>query len=81
MKEKQDRKQQVEGEREQEEFTDPYNMLVYVIRSPNTKGSYFGRLRRFFDAINSCKGESMVKRWNAFAYRYIEGQPRASKYV
>ena len=62
MKEKQDKKQQVEREREQEEFTDPYNMLVYVIRSPYTKGSYFGRLCRFFDAINSCKGESMDKR-------------------
>jgi hypothetical protein len=29
----------------------PYALLVYSIRSPYTKESYFRRLRRFFDAI------------------------------
>lgn len=40
---------------QQEEFTDPYSMFVYAIRSPYTKESYFRRLRKFFDAIDSCK--------------------------
>jgi hypothetical protein len=52
-----------------EEFIDPYSMFVYAIRSPYTKESYFRRLRRFFDAINFCKGESMDKRCNGFAHR------------
>ena len=51
------------------EFIDPYNMFVYAIRSPYTKESYFRRLRRFFDAINFCEGETMDKRCNTFAYR------------
>ena len=34
-------------------------MFVYAIRSPYTKESYFRRLRRFFDAINFCEGETM----------------------
>jgi hypothetical protein len=62
---------QVQGEqqKQQEEFTDPYSVFVYAIRSPNTKESYFRRLRRFFDIISFCKGETMDKRCNAFAYR------------
>ena len=44
-------------------------MFVYAIRSPYTKESYFRRLRRFFDAINFCEGETMDKRCNTFAYR------------
>jgi hypothetical protein len=54
---------------QKEEFTDPYSMFVYAIRSPYTKESYFRRLRRFFDAINFCECETMDKRCNAFAYR------------
>ena len=54
---------------EEEEFTDPYTMFLYAIRSPYTKESYFRRLRRFFDAINFCEGETMDKRCNTFAYR------------
>jgi integrase len=56
-------------EEEEEEYTDPYRMFVYAIRSPYTKDSYFRRLRRFFDSIDLCKGEAMDKRCNAFAYR------------
>ena len=48
---------------------DPYSMFVYAIRSPYTKESYFRRLRRFFDSINFCEGETMDKRCNMFAYR------------
>ena len=43
-------------------------MFVYTIRSPYTKESYFRRLCRFFDTINFCKGETMDKRCNTFAY-------------
>ena len=50
-------------------FTDPYSIFVYAIRSPHTKESYFRRLRRFFDAINFCKGDTLDKRCNTFAYR------------
>jgi hypothetical protein len=60
---------QEEQQEQQKEFTDPYSMFVYAIRSPYTKESYFRRLRRFFDTINFCKGETMDKRCNAFAYR------------
>jgi hypothetical protein len=34
-------------------------MFIYAIRSPYTKESYFRRLRRFFDAIDLCKGMRM----------------------
>jgi hypothetical protein len=44
-------------------------MFVYAIRSPYTKESYFRRLRRFFDAIELCKGMGMEERCNTFAYR------------
>jgi integrase len=44
-------------------------MFVYAIISPYAKESYFRRLRRFFDAINFCKGETMNRRCNTFAYR------------
>ena len=44
-------------------------MFVYAIRSPYTKDSYFRRLRRFFDVINFCEGETMDKRCNSFAIR------------
>ncbi|HEY7080153.1 MAG TPA: hypothetical protein VH500_10655 [Nitrososphaeraceae archaeon] len=54
---------------EEEGFTDPYSIFVYAIRSPYTKESYFRRLRRFFDSISYCKGETMDKRCNSFAYR------------
>ena len=37
-------------------------MFVYAIRSPYTKESYFRRLRRFFDAIDLCKGMRMEER-------------------
>lgn len=50
---------------EEEEFTDPYTMFLYAIRSPYTKESYFRRLHRFFDAINFCEGETMDKRCEA----------------
>ncbi len=53
----------------EEVFIDPYSMFVYAIRSPYTKESYLRRLRRFFDSINFCEGESMDKRCNMFAYR------------
>jgi hypothetical protein len=52
-----------------EDTADPYTMFVYAIRSPYTKESYFRRLRRFFDAIDFCKGIRMEKRCNTFAYR------------
>ena len=55
-------------QKEEEQFTDPCGMFVYAIRSLYIKESYFRRLRRFFDAINFCKGETMDKRCNAFAY-------------
>jgi hypothetical protein len=54
---------------EEEGFTDPYSIFVYAIRSPYTKESYFRRLRRFFDSISFCNGETMDKRCNSFAYR------------
>ena len=44
-------------------------MFVYAIRSPYTKESYFRRLKRFFDAIELCKGMRMEERCNTFAYR------------
>ena len=44
-------------------------MFVYAIRSPYTKKSYFRRLRKFFDAIDLCKGMIMEERCNTFAYR------------
>ena len=60
---------QAQKEQQKEESTDPFGMFVYAIRSPYTKKSYFRRLRRFFDIINYCGGETMDKRCNAFAYR------------
>ncbi|MGA9169858.1 MAG: hypothetical protein WBZ20_06915 [Nitrososphaeraceae archaeon] len=47
---------------------DPYSILVYAIRSPYTKESYLRRMRRFFDFINFCEGETMDERCNRFAY-------------
>jgi hypothetical protein len=44
-------------------------MFIYAIRSPYTKESYFRRLRRFFDAIELCKGMRMEERCNTFAYK------------
>jgi hypothetical protein len=58
---------------QKEEFTDPYSMFVYAIRSPYTKESYFRRLRRFFDGIDFYEGETMDKRCNSFAYRGKSG--------
>ena len=52
-----------------EDTTDPYTMFVYAIRSPYTKESYFRRLKRFFDAIELCKGMRMEERCNTFAYK------------
>jgi hypothetical protein len=54
---------------EEGDFTDPHSMFVYAIRSPYIKQSYFRRLRRFFDSISFCKGETMDRRCNSFAYR------------
>ena len=54
---------------EEEGFADPFSIFVYALRSPDTKESYFRRLRRFLDSINFCKGETMDKRCNSFAYR------------
>ena len=51
------------------EDMDPYTMFVYPIRSPCTKESYFRRLRRFFGAIELCKGMRMEQRCNTFAYK------------
>jgi hypothetical protein len=59
----------IDYQAQKEEYTDPYSMFVYTIRSPYTKESYFRRLRRFFDAIEFCKGETMDKRCNTFAYK------------
>ena len=50
------------------EDTDPYTMFVYAISSPYTKESYFRRLRRFFDAIELCKGMRMEERCNTSVY-------------
>ena len=46
-----------EGEQEelQQENVDPYTLVVYGIRSPYTKESYFRRLRGFFDAITKVR--------------------------
>ena len=60
---------QVQKEQREEEFTDPYSMFVYAIRSPYTKESYFRRLRRFFDFFNFYKRETMDKRCNSFDYK------------
>jgi hypothetical protein len=57
------------AQEEEEGLTDPYSVFVYAIRSPYTKESYFRRLRKFFDSISFCKGETMGKRCNSFAYR------------
>ncbi|HZC48271.1 MAG TPA: hypothetical protein VE244_04325 [Nitrososphaeraceae archaeon] len=54
------------------EDTDPYTMFVYAISS-HTKESYFRRLRRFFDAIELCKGMRMEERCNTSVYRARTG--------
>ncbi|MGA9843490.1 MAG: hypothetical protein WBP64_00540 [Nitrososphaeraceae archaeon] len=36
-----------------EEDMDPYTMFIYSVRSPYTKESYFRKLRRFFDGIDT----------------------------
>jgi hypothetical protein len=52
-----------------EEEADPYALFVYAIRSPNTKESYFRRLQRFFEVIESCNGKTFEERCNVFAKR------------
>ena len=58
---------QYQVQKQEVEFT--YSMFVYAIRSRYTKESYFRRLRRFFDCISFCEGETMDKRCNEFAYK------------
>lgn len=57
----------MEEEEEEEEYTNPYDMLVYGIRSSYTKESFFRRLHRFVDSIDLCKAEAMEKRCNVFS--------------
>jgi hypothetical protein len=64
-----------------EDTADPYTMFIYAIRSPYTKESYFRRLRRFFDAIELCKGMKMEERCNNFAYRARTDHNWAFNYI
>jgi hypothetical protein len=69
LKPKIDRLLSVQKGQQEEEFTDPYSMFVYAIRSPYTKEYYFRRLRRFFDFFNFYKHETMDKRCSSFVYK------------
>jgi mannosyltransferase OCH1-like enzyme len=65
----------------QEENVDPYTLFVYGIRSPNTKESYFRRLRGFFDAVNLDNGSTFKERCNTFVFKGRSDSRWAFNYI